>query len=46
MNKFSTMIKSLTLDNCFSNICINEIVTNLTQVCYSIKKKYIKLDKT
>ena len=39
------MLKNLTLDNCSSNIGINNIVMNSNQIYYLIKKRWIKWNK-
>lgn len=46
MKAFSTMLKGPALDNCSSNIGINGIFMNSSQVRYSIRRKWIKWEET
>ena len=39
---FSIMLKDPALDNCPSNIGISNTIMNFNQVCYSMRKKWIK----
>ncbi len=46
MKVFPTMLKGPVLDNYSLNIGISGTVMNFDQTCYSIRRKWIKWDKT
>ena len=46
MKAFPTMLKGPALDNCPSNIGISGTVMNSDQVRYSIRRKWMKWEKT